>query len=76
MALNSATSPCGPANRFAKGPRDSRYVENIMEHAFLSEVLQHCWFILHHRVEVIRPASTPGATTSSSKPTNGSGTSG
>lgn len=29
MAMNSATSPCGPANPFAKGPRDSRYVENI-----------------------------------------------
>ncbi len=55
MAMNSANLPCGPANPFAKGPRDSRYVENIMEHAFLSEVLQHCWFVLHHRVEVIRP---------------------
>jgi hypothetical protein len=55
MAMNPANSPCGPANPFAKGPRDARYVENIMEHAFLSEVLQHCWFIRHHRVEVIRP---------------------
>jgi hypothetical protein len=26
-----------------------------MEHAFLSEVLQHCWFIQDHPVEVIRP---------------------
>jgi hypothetical protein len=55
MEMNSATSPCGPANPFAKGPKDSKYVENIMEHAFLSEVLQHCWFIRHHPVEVIRP---------------------
>jgi hypothetical protein len=55
MAMTPANSPCGPANPFAKGPRDARYVENIMEHAFLSDVLQHCWFIRHHRVEVIRP---------------------
>jgi hypothetical protein len=32
------------------------YVENLMEHAFLSELLQYCWFVRHHRVEVIRPA--------------------
>jgi hypothetical protein len=47
--------PCGPGNPFARGPKDSRYVENIIEHAFLSEVLQHCWFIRKHYVEVIRP---------------------
>lgn len=55
MAVNPADLPCGRGNPFAKGPKDSRYVENIMEHAFLWEVLQHCWFIRHHRVEVIRP---------------------
>ena len=63
MALNpadSANAPCGPANPYAKGPRDARYVENIMEHAFLSEVLQHCWFMRHHRVEVIRPEVDAG----------------
>jgi hypothetical protein len=53
--MNPLDLPCGPANPFAKGPKDSRFVENIMEHAFLSEVLQHCWFIRHHYVEVIRP---------------------
>jgi hypothetical protein len=48
--------PCGPGNPFAKGQsKDARYVENIMEHVFLSELLQHSWFIRHHRVEVIRP---------------------
>jgi hypothetical protein len=55
MKMNPADEPCGPANPFAKGPKDSKYVENIMEHAFLSEVLQHCWFMRHHYVEVIRP---------------------
>jgi hypothetical protein len=73
MAMTPANSPCGPANPFAKGPRDARYVENIMEHAFLSDVLQHCWFIRHHRVEVIRPDVDAGATTSSLKQTGGSG---
>lgn len=52
----SANSPCGPGNPFARGQtKDARYVENIMEHAFLPDVLQHCWFVRHHRVEVIRP---------------------
>jgi hypothetical protein len=55
MGANLADFPCGPANPIAKGPRDARYVENIMEHAFLSETLEHCWFVRHHRVEVIRP---------------------
>jgi hypothetical protein len=54
MAMN-ANLPCGPGIPLPKGPNDARYVENIMEHAFLSEVLQHCWFIRHHPVEVIRP---------------------
>jgi hypothetical protein len=54
MTMNPADLPCAPA-KIAKGPEDARYVEDIMEHAFLSEVLQHCWFILHRRVEVIRP---------------------
>jgi hypothetical protein len=56
MGMNPANPPpCGPANPFDKGPTDARYIENLIEHAFLSEVLQHCWFIRHHRVEVIRP---------------------
>jgi hypothetical protein len=38
-----------------KGPKDSRHIENIIEHAFLSELLEHCWFTQHRRVEVIRP---------------------
>lgn len=29
MAMNPANPPCGPANPFAKGPRDARYVQNI-----------------------------------------------
>jgi hypothetical protein len=32
MAMNPANSPCSPANPFAKGPRDARYVGNIMQH--------------------------------------------
>ncbi len=55
MPVNRTDIPCGPGNPFAKGPKDSKFVENIMEHGFLSEVLQHCWFIRHHYVEVIRP---------------------
>ena len=55
MAMNPDNLPCGPGIPLPKGPNDARYVENIMEHAFLSEVLQHCWFIRHHPVEVIRP---------------------
>jgi hypothetical protein len=56
MAMNAEESPCGRSNPFAAGQtKDARYVENIMEHAFLSDVLQHCWFVRHHRVEVIRP---------------------
>lgn len=55
MAMNQANLPCGPEIPLPKGPKDARYVENIMEHAFLSEVLQHCWFIRNHPVEVIRP---------------------
>lgn len=56
MDTQITTLPCGPANPKAVGQfEDSRYIENIMEHVFLSELLQHCWFILHQRVEVIRP---------------------
>jgi hypothetical protein len=49
--------PCGPGLQLPKGPNNARYLESIMEHAFLSEVLQYCWFILPgpHPVEVIRP---------------------
>ena len=56
MAIDPATLPCGPENQFARGRfEDSRYVESIMEHRFLSDVLQYCWFIQNRRVEVMRP---------------------
>jgi hypothetical protein len=56
MAQSSQAQPCGPANPFAKGQfEDSRYVESMMEHRFLSDVLQYCWFIQNRRVEVMRP---------------------
>jgi hypothetical protein len=74
MAMNQANLPCGPGIALPKGPSDARYVENVMEHTFLSELLQHCWFIRRHPVEVIRP-EVDEATTSSSKQTKGSGTS-
>lgn len=48
--------PCGPENPKAKGqPEDARHVESIMEHVFLSEVLQYRWFVDGERVDVIRP---------------------
>jgi len=34
---------------------DSRYDENLIEHAFLSELLQYCRFVVDKRVEVLRP---------------------
>jgi len=53
-AMISVYSPCGPKS-FPKGPKDARYIENIVEHVFLSEVLQYCWFFRRHPVEVSRP---------------------
>ncbi len=49
--------PCDPAtNPRTRGQFiDSRYVESIMEHGLLSDLLQYCWFVQDHRVEVIRP---------------------
>jgi len=39
-----------------EGSRDARYRENIIEHAVLSQLLEHCWWELGgKRVEVIRP---------------------
>jgi hypothetical protein len=38
-----------------KGPRDAKHIENVIEHAFLSALLEYCWFTRHIRVEVIRP---------------------
>jgi len=60
MAINQADLPCGPGMPLLKGPKDARYVENVMEHALLSEILQHCWFIRRDRVEVIRPEVDAG----------------
>lgn len=55
MVVESQDLPCGPDNPFARGRfEDSRYVESMMEHRFLSDVLQHCWFIQNRRVEVMR----------------------
>lgn len=51
----SVTPPCGPENPKAKGPVDSRYLEGLMEHLFLSEVLQFAWFQQQRRVDVLRP---------------------
>jgi len=56
MAMDPMELPCGPGNPFARGRfEDSRYVESMMEHRFLSDVLQYCWFIENRRVEVMRP---------------------
>ena len=44
-----------PKTPLPKGPNDARYVENIVEHAFLSEVLRHAGSFGGHPVEVIRP---------------------
>ena len=56
MVANPAILPCGPQNPLVVGQsEDSRYVENIMEHALLSDVLQHCWYVENLRVEVMRP---------------------
>jgi hypothetical protein len=53
--LVSKTLPCGPDNPFARGRHeDSRYVESMMEHRFLSDVIQYCWFRQNRRVEVMR----------------------
>lgn len=54
MAMD-ASLPCGPGIALPKGPNDAKYVENVMEHAFLSAMLEHCWFIRRYPVEVVRP---------------------
>src|SRR5438105_4112562 len=54
-AVLSVDRPCGPGSLLPKGPKDARYVENIVEHVFLSELLQYCWFFRSHPVEVSRP---------------------
>ncbi len=55
MAM-TGDGPNALATHLHKGPKDARYVENVIEHAFLSELLRHCWFVLGgHPVEVIRP---------------------
>ncbi|MCA1706608.1 MAG: hypothetical protein LC808_26435 [Actinobacteria bacterium] len=36
------------------GYEESRTVEKLMEHIFLSEILQECWFHRRQVVEVLR----------------------
>jgi hypothetical protein len=56
MNTANGAAPCGPQNPRARGTfEDSRYVESIVEHLFLSELLQHRWFVKGERVAVIRP---------------------
>jgi hypothetical protein len=56
IVMKSHDLPCDKSNPFIAGQsQDARYVESIMEHAFLSDLLQHCWFVHRERVEVIRP---------------------
>ncbi len=47
--------PQSDRTELPKGPEDARYLENIIEHGFLSELLEHYWFAHRRRVEVIRP---------------------